>query len=642
MLDCRALSTGGEMEAAPARSRIMKFGIFAVDLDAGELHKGGVRQKLTGQPFEVLRLLLEHPQRIITRQELQERIWPEDTFVDYDLALRKAMTRLREALGDSAENPRFIETIPRKGYRFIAPVSGNGAAGAVAEPLTPEMATGVRRSGRNLRYRIGLGLGAAALLLGFFGARSLWRRPATGAAPQIHSLAVLPLQNLSADPDQEYFSDGITDALITDLAQIGSLKVISRTSSVQYKRTTKALPEIARELGVDGIVEGTVQRHGDRVRITTQLIHGASDRHLWAKTYDGDLRDVLALESEVARSVTDAIELQLTPAQSSRLSGAPPISREAYDFYLKGRYFWNKDELTKALNYFQQATEKEPGYAPALAGLADTYSLLGAAGYDVLPRAEAMEKARAAVTKALLIDDKLAEAHASLAFLIYSYDWDWTDAEKEFQRAIALNPNYPTAHQWYSEYLNDLGRSEEAIAQAQAALALDPLSLATNQNTERPYYFSRRFDLAIERSQKTLEMDPNFALAHLRLGRAYAAKGRFGLAIKEFQQFSMLSGDRSLAIASIGNALARSGDRAGAMRSLNELTLLSKRKRVPAICFVLIHAGLHENDQALAWLEKAYKERSDFLLVLKVDPLFDGLRGDPRFQDLVRRIGFPN
>jgi len=631
------------MGAAPTQSRILKFGMFAVDLEAGELSKSGVRQKLTGQPFEVLRLLLEHPQQIVTRQELQERIWPEHTFVDYDLALRKAITRVREALGDSAENPRFIETIPRKGYRFIAPVSGNGVGDVVVEPPDSEVATAATlRSRCNLRFRIGLGLVEAALLLFFFAARYWWRRPTAGAVPQIHSLAVLPLQNLSADASQEYFSDGITDALITDLAQIGSIKVISRTSSMQYKQSKKSLPNIARELNVDAIVEGTVQRYGDRVRITTQLIHGASDKHLWAKTYEGDLRDVLGLESEVARSVSNAIEVQLTPAQSSRLSSAPPISREAYDLYLKGRYFWNKDELTKALNYFQQAAEKEPGYAPAQAGLADTYSLLGVSGYDVLPRAEAMEKARAAATKALLLDDQLAEAHASLAFLFYSYDWDWKRAENEFQRAIALNPNYPVAHQWYSESLNDLGRKEEALAQAQASLALDPLSLAANQNVERPYYFSRRFDQAVAISQKTLEMDPNFWLSHLRLGRAYSAKGMFAEAIHEFRQFSKLSGDRPLATASIGNALARAGDRAGARGSLRELTLLSKQKPVPSICFALVYAGLQDNDQAIAWLEKAYKERSDFLLVLKVDPLFDGLRADPRFQDLVRRMGFPD
>ena len=638
------------MEPTPNKSRVLKFGVFEIDLDAGELRKSGMRQKLAGQPFQVLQLLLERPQEIVTRDELQHRIWPIDTFVDYDLALKKAVNRVREVLGDSAESPRFIETIPRRGYRFIAPVDGKGtwAASASVESALIKKAGAERRPTRGPRVSIALGLGAVAaiLLLLVLGSNKFWSRPsATSTALQIRSLAVLPLQNLSADPAQDYFSDGITDALITDLAQIGSLKVISRTSSMQYKQTHKPLPEIARELNVDGIVEGTVQRSGQRVRITTQLIHGASDKHVWAETYEGDVRDVLALESKVARSVSRAIEIQLTPVQKSQLAGATPIDREAYDLYLKGRYFWNKRDregLTTALKYFQQAAEKEPGYAPAQAGLADTYSLLGASGYDVLPRAEAMEKSRTAVMRALLIDDKLAEAHASLAFLIYSYDWDWTTAEKEFQRAIALNPNCAPAHQWYSEYLNDLGRKEEALAQAQASLTLDPLSLNANHNVARAHYFAGRFDQAIEISQKIVEMDPNFALAHLRLGRAYAAKGMYQPAVKEFQQFSKLSGDVPLATASIGNALARAGDRSGAVRSLNELAMLSKHRRVPSICFALVYAGLRDNDQAFAWLEKAYVERSDFLLVLKVDPLFEGLHDDPRFEGLVRRIGFPS
>jgi TolB-like protein/DNA-binding winged helix-turn-helix (wHTH) protein/Flp pilus assembly protein TadD len=616
-----------------------------VDLDACELHKSGVRQKLGGQPFEVLCLLLEHPGQIVGREELQHRIWPADTFVDYDLALRKAITRLREVLGDSADNPRFIETIPRKGYRFLVPVTKNGDAQAAAPlPAPAKLSTEIPRFGRAQRSKMALGLGTVLLLLvlALAAAKFGWWRSGGGSATQVHSLAVLPLQNLSADAAQEYFSDGITDALITGLAQIGSLKVISRTSSMQYKQTKKSLPEIARELNVDRIVEGTVQHSGEKVRITAQLIDATNDRHLWAASYESDLRDVLAMESEVARSITGAIRIQLTPAQDSRLARASPIDREAYDLYLKGRYFWNKRDpagLKQALAYFQQAAEKEPGYAPAQTGLADTYALLGAAGYDVLPRADAMEKSRAAARKALLLDDKLAEAHASLAFVIYSYDWDWIGAETEFKRAIALNPNYPTAHQWYSELLNNLGRKEDALAQAQAALTLDPVSVNAGQNMARAHYFARRFDEAIETTRKTLELDPSFAIAHLRLGRAYAAKAMYGPAVKEFQQFSTLSGDIPLATASIGNARARSGDRAGAMRSLDELTKLSKRGRVPSICFALVQVGLGDNDQALSWLEKAYQERSDFLLVLKVDPLFDPLRPDPRFQQLLRRIG---
>lgn len=635
------------MERAPSQSRVLKFGVFEVDLGTGELRKAGMRQKLAGQPFQVLQLLLERPQEIVTREELQHRIWPKDTFVDYDLALKKAINRLREVLGDSADSPRFIETIPRRGYRFIAPLAGNGAASTVVELPTEAVATDTRRSRRTLRVGIALGLGIAGLLLALFGmAPEQFRRRIWGKTDilQIRSLAVLPLQSLSADPAQEYFSDGMTDALTTDLAQISSLKVISRTSSMQYKQTRKSLPEIAHELNVDGIVEGTVQRSGDRVRITAQLIYGPSDKHLWAESYESDLGDILAVQDEMARAIAKEIRVQLLPEESSRLSSAPPINPEAYELYLKGRYFWNKRDaegFKKALDYFQRAAEKDPGYAPVQAGLADTYSLQGAAGYDLLPRAEAMEKARAAAQKALLIDGTLAEAHASLAFVIYSYDWDWAAAEKEFKQAIALNPNYPTAHQWYSEYLGDLGRTEEALDQAQAALVLDPLSLNANHQVARAQYFARRIDQAIQTTQKTLEMNPDFAVAHLRLGRAYAAKGLYSQAIEEFQKFSTLSGDVPLATASIGNALARTGDRSGAVRALNKLAILSRQTHVPSISFALVYLGLGDNDQAVTWLEKAYGERSDFLLVLRVDPLFDALRPDPRFQDLMHRVGLP-
>jgi len=463
-------------------------------------------------------------------------------------------------------------------------------------------------------------------------------------APHIQSLAVLPLENLSPDPEQEYFADGMTDTLITDLAQISSLKVISRTSSMRYKGARKSLPQIAQELSVDGIVEGTVQRSGDHVRITAQLIHGPSDKHLWAHSYDGEVRDILTIQSEVARSIARQIEIQLTPSQHSRLASALPINRDAYELYLKGRFFWNKrdpESLNKALEYFQQSTEKEPGYAPSYTGLADTYSLLSAAGYDVLPRAEAMEKARAAAGRALGIDDGLAEAHASLGYVMFSFDWDWPAAEKQFQTAIALNPNYSTAHQWYSDFLSDQGRTEQALAEAQSAVALDPLSLLANHYVARAQYFGRQFDQALETSQRILGMDPNFAIAHLRLGRAYAAKGMYHQAIPEFEEFARLSGDSPLAVASIGNALARSGDRDGAIRILKELAIRSREKRVPPMCFALVHIGLGDKDKAMAWLEKAYKERTDFLLVLKVDTLFDPLRSDPRFADLLRRIHLP-
>ncbi len=601
--------------------------------------RNGATTRLEPKVMEVLVCLARRAGEPVSKEELLQTVWP-DTFVTDD-GLKRSISELRRVFQDDAREPRVIETIPKRGYRLVVPVvPANGAMESSTQATPSPAITGAAGTGARRVWKWAVAVGGAVLisvlLLALRG-----RRADTVAVPPIHSLAVLPLQNLSADPAQEYFSDGLTDALITELAQIDSVKVISRTSTIQYKGTKKTLPEIARELKVDGVIEGTVQRSGERVRITTQLVH-ASDKHVWAESYEGDLHDVLALESHVARAIAAAVKIKLTPEQNARLASSVRVDREAYDLYLKGRYFWNKRDaagLKKALDYFQQAAAKEPRYAAAQAGLADTYALLGASGYDVLPRNEAMEKSRAAAREALMIDDQLAEAHASLAFVVYSYDWDWTTAEKEFQRAIALNPNYPTAHQWYSEMLNDLGRKQEALAQADAALSVDPVSVNASQNMARAYYFARRFDEAIETTSKTLELDPSFAIAHLRLGRAYAAKGIYGPAIKEFQEFARLSGDVPLAIASIGNARGRSGDRAGAMRSLDELTKLAKGRPVSSMCFALVYAGLGDNDQALAALERAYRERSDFLLVLKVDPLFDGLRSDPRFEDLLRRIG---
>lgn len=618
----------------------IQVGPWLVEPSLNIVSRNGTAVHLEPKVMEVLLCLARHAGEVIPKEELLKAVWP-DTFVTED-ALKRCISELRRVFEDDAREPRVIETIPKRGYRLVAPVVPAKRARDSSTQATPSPAiTGAAGIGARRVWRWAVAVGVAVLiLLLLLSLRG--RRADTGAVPPIHSLAVLPLQNLSADPAQEYFSDGLTDALITELAQIDSVKVISRTSTIQYKGTKKTLPEIARELKVDGVIEGTVQRSGDRLRITTQLIQGATDKHVWAASYEGDLRDVLTLESEVARSIAGAIRLQLTPVQKSRLAGAPQIDREAYDLYLKGRYFWNKrnpSDLKKAVEYFQEAAEKEPSYAAAQTGLADAYALLGAAGFDVMPAAEAMEKSRAAATKALGIDNKLAEAHTSLAFVVFSYDWDWVTAEKEFRQAIALNPNYATAHQWYSELLNDMARDQEALEQAQAALALDPLSLNAIQGLERAHYFARRFDEAIETSRKALELDPSFAIAHLRLGRAYAAKGMYGTAIKEFQEFARLSGDEPLALASIGNARAQSGDRQGAMRSLEELMKLAKRRPVSSMCFALVYEGLGNSDQTLAALERARQERSDFLLVLKVDPLFDGLRSDPRFEDLLRRIG---
>jgi len=502
------------------------------------------------------------------------------------------------------------------------------------------------------RFRLGVASVLAASLLVAVVLWLLWRdvggfrgRPLSRAGPpDIQSLAVLPLENLSRDPEQEYFADGMTEAIIADLTKIRALRVISRTSAMQYKDVKKPLPQIARELNVDAVVEGSVLRSGDRVRITAQLIHAPTDRHLWADSYERDLRDVLALQRDIAQAIAQEIKVTLTPQEQAQLAKARPVDPEAHQLYLKGRYHWNKrtaEDFKKALEYFQQAIAKDPSYPPAYAGLADTYGLLGYYAYDVLPPREAMPKAKAAALKALEIDGSFAQAHVSLAWVRQTYDWDWPAAEKEFKRAIDLNPGYATAHHWYSLHLATLGRRDEALAEAKRALELDPLSIIINHIVGLQHYWARRFDQAIEQFRKTIDMDPSFPIAHWSLGRAYAAKGMYREAIAEYEKYSALTGGSGRALAALGSAHARSGDRREALRVLEQLNAISKQRYVPSHQFADVSIGLGDKDQAFAWLDKVYDERSSYLTWLKVEPLFDPLRSDPRFADLVRRVGLP-
>jgi serine/threonine protein kinase/Tfp pilus assembly protein PilF len=498
---------------------------------------------------------------------------------------------------------------------------------------------------RSILWLAPLGLLALLAALIAVNAGGLRERLFKGSGPaRIQSLAVLPLENLSKDPEQEYFADGMTEELISDLGKIRALRVISRTSAMRYKGTKKSLPEIARELGVDALVEGSVLRAGGRVRITTQLIQAATDRHLWSESYERDLKDVLTLQSEVARSIAREIKIALTPQEQARFAEARPVDPEAHELYLKGRYYLVKntpEAAQRALEYMKQSIDKDPAYAVAYAGLANTYAGLGYTGMDVLPPREAMPRAKAAALKALELDDTLAEAHTNLGLVRWAYDWDWPAAGKDLRRAIDLNPSFATAHFRYANYLCSLGRFDEAVAEHKRALELDPLSLIINHAQAWPYHLSRRFDQAIEKYQRTLEMEPNFARTHLRLGEAYTAKGMYREAIAEYEKFSALGGGSTMAMALIGNAHAQAGGRHEALRALEELTAESKRRYVPAFHFAIVHAGLGDKDQAFASLDRAYEERSQFLVDLKFEPILDPLRSDPRFAELVRRVGLP-
>jgi TolB-like protein/DNA-binding winged helix-turn-helix (wHTH) protein/Flp pilus assembly protein TadD len=629
----------------------LRFGVFELDLRAGELRKHGLRVRLQEQPFQVLAMLLENHGEVVTREELQKKLWPADTFVDFDHGLNKAISKIREALSDAAESPRFVETVSRRGYRFLAEVKvadaapvrspertiqSNRAAEARDRPDAADKVAMPRRLLPPLAWKIS----AFALLL-LMASLAAWKlRSWSPPSPVIRSLAVLPLESLSSDASQDYFADGMTDELISYLGQISALRVISRTSVMAYKHARKPLPQIARELNVDAVVEGTVLRSGDQVRITTQLIEASSDKHLWSQSYEGELRDALALQSKVARAIADQIRINLNPKEQAALKNVKVLNPQAYESFLKGRYFWNKrttDGLKVALAYFNQAIDEDPKYAPAYSGLADTYALLADWEYGVMTPKEALPKAKAAAIKALELDSALGEAHNSLAFCLDVFDWDLDSAGKEFRRAIELNPGYATAHHWYASHLILLGRYDEAVAEMRKAQSLDPLSLIINADLAETLVIAHSYDESVRQSRKAIEMDPTFALAHNQLGQAYLQKHMHDEALAELQKAVQLSAGSPTCIANLARAYVASGKRSEAVKLLNDLKKRSNPSHSHASEIAVIYVALGDTDQAMKWLEKGYEERFNPSVLLR--PGFDPLRSDRRFEDLVHRVG---
>jgi len=641
------------MSADNQAGRRLAFGVFELDLVAGELRKRGLRVRLQQQPVQVLAMLLERPGQVVSREELQKALWPADTFVDFDHGLNKAINKIREALGDSAESPRFVETVARRGYRFIAdikvadaapppspdaalaPHSASDARHRDAEPAAPATR---RWPATSRAWAI-----AALALIVLVGSLAAWKRYTTSReSSAIRSLAVLPLESLSNDASQDYFADGMTDELISDLGQISALRVISRTSVMAYKHSRKPLPDIAHELNVDAVVEGTVLRSGEQVRITAQLIDGASDRHIWSHSYQRELRDTLALQSTVARAIADQIRINVNPQEQAALSHVAAVNPVAYESYLKGRFFWNKrtaDGLKVALAYFDQAIDEDANYAQAYSGLADTYALLGDWQYAVMTPKEALPKAKAAATRALELDASLGEAHNSLAFCLDGFDWDFEAGGKEFRRAIELNPGYATAHHWYAWHLALLHRYDEAIVEMRKAESVDPLSLVINADLAELLALAHSYDESILQSKKTIEMEPNFGLAHNHLGQAYLQKQMTDQAIAELQKSVTLSGGSPTCMANLARAYVAAGKRNEAERLLGELTKRSSPGQSYTPEIAVIYTALGDSNQAMAWLEKGYVERFNPGVLIR--PGFDPLRSDPRFRDLERRVGFP-
>lgn len=653
------------MATPVSTAKIFRFGVFEVDLKAGELRKHGLRLKLSEQPLQVLAFLLENPGEIVTREELRSRLWQGDTFVDFDHGLNNAVMRLREVLGDSSENPRFVETVPRRGYRFIAPVeeaffpaqpvvvSDKPMVPAPAETPAPELAPSVPRPagvhvGSPQRRAPRFIIPAAALLFALVTVAIVWyqfRQATANHLPHSKSLIVLPLENLSGDKDQDYFADGMTDDLIANLAKIRSLRVISRSTAMAYKGTRKPLSEIAKELNVDAVVEGTVLRVGNRVRITAELVQVATDQHLWADTYESQIEDVLALQNRVSSAIVNEIRINLTPEEEERLARNPAVAPDAYENYLKGRYYWNKrsdENLTKAIAYFEQATRQDPQYALAYAGLSDCYAIISAEIFGTMAAADAAPKAKAAALRALQIDPAMAEAETSLATVKFNYDWDWAGAAAGFQQAIQHNPSYATAYQRYSLYLTAMGRSQDSFEQINKARDLDPLSISINFSLGWRLYMARQYDRAIQQLRDTAEMDPSYELPHLILGMSYTQKGDFALAIPELQKAVELSHGTPLMVSALANAYGRAGNKPEAQKLLAQLAAQSKSQYVSPYYFAIAGLGLGQSDTALNWLEKAFNDRSNGLVFLKVEPALDSLRQNPRFLALQHKLNFPN
>jgi TolB-like protein/DNA-binding winged helix-turn-helix (wHTH) protein len=650
------------MVPVPA-SQLVRFDRFELDLRAGELRKGGIRIRLQEQPLQVLQALLEKPGEVVTCEELQKRIWPADTFVDFDHGLHAAVNKLRTALSDPAIRPRYVETVQRRGYRFIGKVDSFDepppAPREINNDPTPKPKRRVWNSWTGMLggFMAAIAIFAALIAGNVYGLKDWIFKTTTPHS--FRSLAVLPLDNLSGDSKQDYFADGMTEELITQVSKFGNLKVISRTSVMQYKGSKKSLPQIAGELHVDAVVEGAVQLVDNRVRITAQLVDGATDEHIWADRYDRELSNVLLLQSEVASDIAKQIDLELTPQQQLRFkAGAHPVNPDAYQSYLLGRYYWNMrtgEGLAKAGQYFAEAIQKDPNFALAYSGQADYFAYLTVlGGPEIMKPRDAMSRARTAAAKALQLDDSLAEAHASMGNILHNYDWNWKAAEGEYKRAIELNPNYAMAHHLYAHLLIQTGHTQESLAEAHRALELDPYSPFVNNGLARQYYLSRQYDKAAAQCLIGLQINPSYFPARIQLALAYEQTGKLPQAISELEQAAgLMAGggapanagqtpiDVPVVHALLGHAYAVSGRKTDALKELSKLQTAAAKRYIPPSYFAILWMGLGDNKQALTWLDRGYKDRSEHMLYLGLEPLVDPLHADPRFVSLLKQVGLP-
>ena len=633
--------TGVLIRVGSPKPSIISFGSYEFNAYSGELRKEGMRVRLEGQPLAVLHMLLDRPGELVTREELQKKLWPGDTFVDFEHSLNAAVKRLRAALHDSADQPRYIETLARRGYRFVGPVSDSAAEPESEKAvLVPDESPSRVRVAFRLR-RLWLFAAAAVFFVGIaFWGWLQFRKPAPSpAVPAVRSLAVLPLENLSGDPSQQYLADGMTEELIGRLSMIHGLRVISRTSVMHFKKTELSVPEIAKTLGVDAIVEGSVMREGSRIRVHAQLIRGATDEHFWSETYDRDLSDALALESELAQSIAGRVQVTVTGEEHARLIAARHVSPEVYESYLKGQFTesYSRADVKKRIAYFEEAIQKDPAFAPAYVGLAIAYREMGTPGIGAAPPSEVRPKVVSATRKALELDPALPQTHALLAD-VYQQQWKWSNAEDEYKLALELNPNDAGAHLAFADWLLCQGRTQEAQAWSQRARQLDPLGV-TGTNIGWILFQSRQYDEAIRELRSDLAVHKNDAVTLWFLGFALIANGQPDEAIPVLEKATVLSERSPAVIGVLVRAYSHAGRRSEALRLLEELKRRQHTGYVPAAAFVNAYLGLGDNEQAFVWLERCYKEQSMILQLLKVHPYFDPVRSDPRFADLVRRVG---
>lgn len=627
------------MEDRGQRAGVLRFGPFEMELASGELRRDGAPVKLQSQHFQLLALLAGQSGHVVGRERIRQTLWDKETFVEFDRSINFCVNQIRRALEDNPENPQYIETLPRKGYRFIAPVTATAGEPTMVE-ATREPSAAPEPSAKPVRSKYHwLPIGLAVAVLVAIGLATMTRGPLGRAKKPIESLAVLPLENLSHDPEQEYFADGMTDDLITDLGKISALRVTSRTSVMQYKGTRKTIPEIARELNVDAVLEGTVEQDRGRVRITAQLIAAAPERHLWAEKYEAGLSDVLTVQDSVAKAVAQAIQIKVTGQERSLLATQRKEDPEAYEAYLKGRYFWapgGEKNLEKGLGYFQQAVQKDPSYALAWAGMASAYDRL--ASWGVLPRREAASLARAAAERALVLDSTLVDAVIALAAVRMDYEWDWPGAEELCKKAIQMSPNSALAHLRYAGFLATVGRNQEGVAEMRLARQADPLDSVTAANLGWQLYLARKYEAAEREYRKWNEWHPRYrgdyviASVYLQTGRSREAVDELQLGASETHHHALLE------LMYLGHALGVTGAHEEGRKILAEMQALAHSRYVPPDYIAMVYEGLGDRDRALEWYQKAVEERSVNLWVLP-DQRLDAIRSDPRFQNLMRRMG---